>query len=216
MRMRHRLDLGTILQAAGALVLLASLFVRWFDPGGTAWQVFELTDLLLALAALAVIVVAALRLAAGEPGTPGWAQAVSAAALLVVVVELVEPPPVVDGATRTTGAWLALGGALAMALGALLHRAHISVSIDVSERDPRPRVPAVDRRGSGAAGGEEAPQAARRGERGDDVRTEPLPGDAGRATPSRRGGTPAAADLPDPDALERTEPIRPVRGDDEA
>src|SRR3954453_19511883 len=143
--MRHKLDLGTILQAAGALVLLASLFVRWFDPGGTAWQVFELTDLLLARAARAVVAVAAAPLPPGEPGTPGWAQAVSAVVLLVVVTQLVEPPPVADGATRTTGAWLALGGALAMALGALLHRAHISVSIDVSERDRRPRVPAVDR-----------------------------------------------------------------------
>ncbi len=184
--MRHRLDLGTILQAIGALVVLASLFVRWFDPGGTAWQAFELTDLLLAVAALAVVVVGVLRLATGEPGTPGWAQAVSAGVLLVVVTQLVEPPPVAAGATRATGAWLALGGAVAMALGALLHRAHISVSIDVSERDRRPRVAAVDRRAPGAAG----------------------------AAPGRPGGS-TADEAPD-DPLERTEPIRPVREDDEA
>jgi hypothetical protein len=57
------------------------------------------------------------------------------------------------------------------------------VSIDVSERDRRPRVAAVDRR---------------------------TPGDQDEALrATRTGGAPD-------DPLERTEPIRPVREDDEA
>ena len=49
--MRERFDAGTGLVALGAVLLLVSLFVDWYDPSGTAWSVFEFVDILLALAA---------------------------------------------------------------------------------------------------------------------------------------------------------------------
>ena len=41
--MRERFDAGTGLVALGAVLLLVSLFVDWYDPSGDAWAVFEAT-----------------------------------------------------------------------------------------------------------------------------------------------------------------------------
>ena len=65
--MRQRVvDAGTILAAVGAALLIASLFVEWYDPAGTGWQVFEVVDVLLAAIALATVAV----LLGAAPGGP--------------------------------------------------------------------------------------------------------------------------------------------------
>jgi hypothetical protein len=163
--MRQKLDVGTLMLALGAVLVLIALFLDWYTPGGTAWQAFEVVDLLLAAMAGAAIVLAAMRLAAGESGTPGWLQAVALATLVVVVAELIQPPPGLHGAQREVGAWMALAGSLVMVAGAVLHLARISISIDVAERDRRRRVAAVDRRPATAAGSADEPttRASRRG-----------------------------------------------------
>src|SRR3954469_10936566 len=137
--MRQRLDLGTALQALGAVLVLIALFLRWYDPGGSAWRVFEIVDLLLAALAVAALAVTAGRLAGGDEGTPRWVQAVGLAVLVIVAYELIDKPPAARDSALQTGAWLALGGGVLMAIGALLHRARIGIIIDVRERDPRRR-----------------------------------------------------------------------------
>jgi peptidoglycan/LPS O-acetylase OafA/YrhL len=164
--MRQRVDAGTILAAVGAALLLASLFVEWFDPVGTGWQVFEVVDVL--LAGIAVGTVAAL-FGRDRPAddAPWWVPLLATVAVAVVAVQLVDPPPAARETDRATGAWLALGGALLLAAGALLRHSRISISVDVHQRETRRRVPAVDRRE------EPAPPAAAP-VRPDPQRTQPL------------------------------------------
>ena len=38
--MRERFDAGTGLVAVGAVLLLVSLFIDWYHPGGDAWAFF--------------------------------------------------------------------------------------------------------------------------------------------------------------------------------
>src|SRR4051812_4508312 len=127
--MRQRLDLGTALQALGAVLVLIALFLRWYDPGGSAWRVFEIVDLLLAALAVGAIVATLGLVGDGDDGGRGWVQGLSLAVLVVVVYELLDKPPAARGSDLQTGAWIALGGAGAMALGALLHRARIAITI---------------------------------------------------------------------------------------
>jgi peptidoglycan/LPS O-acetylase OafA/YrhL len=173
--MRQRLDLGSILAALGAALLLVSLFVDWFDPGGSGWQVFEALDLVLAGIAAGALAAVAAGLGTAPEDRAWWVPVLAAVGLAVVAVQLVDPPPAARGADRVEGAWLALGGALLLAVGALLQRARISVFVDVSERDRRRRVPAVDRReGTDDEPDEPATAVAPRGVVDPD-RTEPLP-----------------------------------------
>src|SRR4051812_4761771 len=209
--MRQRLDLGTALQALGAVLVLIALFLRWYDPGGSAWRVFEIVDLLLAALAVAAIAVTLGRLGRGDEDTPGWVQALSLAVLVVVAYELLDRPPAARSSDLQTGAWIALGGAGAMALGALLHRARIGITIDVRERDRRRRVSAVDRRAADGDAGRDA-----RRPTGGTV----APGARGGASSRRRRADPEEArpsrrSLLDDDT-ERTQPIRPMEDDDPA
>ena len=173
--MRQRLDLGSILAALGAALLLVSVFVAWFEPGGTGWQVFETLDLVLAAIAAGALAAVAVGLGTAPEDRAWWVPVLAAVAIVVVAVQLVDPPPAARGADRVEGAWLALGGAVLLVLGALLQRARISIFVDVRERDRRQRVPAVDR-GEGAADEPEEPatKVTRRGV-ADPDRTEPLP-----------------------------------------
>ena len=181
--MRQRLDLGSILAALGAALLFVSLFVAWFDPGGTGWQVFEALDLVLAAIAVGALTAVAIGLGTAPEDRAWWVPVLAAVALAVVAVQLVDPPPAARGADRVEGAWLALGGALLLGLGALLQRARISISVDVRERDRRQRVPAVDRRDGVADEPEQPATEVTRRPGADPDRTEPLPPqDPGRPT----------------------------------
>ena len=46
--MTRRIEAGPVLVGLGAVVLLISLFLDWYQPGVTAWDAFEVLDLLLA------------------------------------------------------------------------------------------------------------------------------------------------------------------------
>ena len=146
--MRERFDAGTGLVAVGAVLLLVSLFIRWYDPGGDAWAVFESLDLVLAAAAVCGLLAVAPRF-----GTGGLGRAlpiISVAAFAVVLVQLIDPPPVVSDSDLATGAWLALAATATMALGAILGAASISVTVDVRGRERRRRTAAIDARESAA------------------------------------------------------------------
>jgi hypothetical protein len=146
--LRERFDAGTGLVAVGAVLLLVSLFIRWYDPGGDAWAVFESLDLVLAAAAVCGLLAVAPRF-----GTGGLGRAlplISVAAFAVVLVQLIDPPPVVSDSDLATGAWLALAATATMALGAILGAASISVTVDVRGRERRRRTAAIDARESAA------------------------------------------------------------------
>jgi hypothetical protein len=152
--LRERFDAGTGLVAVGAVLLLVSLFIDWYDPGGNAWAVFEALDVLLAGAAVCGLLAVAPRFGAGGLGRA--LPVITVAAFAIVLVQLIDPPPVVSDSDLATGAWLALAATATMALGAILGAASISVTVDVRGRERRRRTAAIDARESAAAAAEAA------------------------------------------------------------
>ena len=146
--MRERFDAGTGLVAVGAVLLLVSLFIDWYHPGGDAWAVFESLDLVLTGVALCGLLALAPRFAAGGLGRA--LPLITAIAFAVVVIQLLDPPPFVRHSDLATGAWLALAATALMAGGALLGAASISVTVDVRGRERRRRTAAIDARESAA------------------------------------------------------------------
>src|SRR5918996_3587524 len=117
--MDRRLNAGQALAALGAVVLLVSLFLDWYEPGLSSWTVFELIDLTLAAIAVGVLV-DALGGLSGRYTSPAGERAVlflSAGALVIVAGSLIhQPPPAIDSDPQG-GAWLALAGGGARAGG---------------------------------------------------------------------------------------------------
>ena len=135
------------LVALGALLLLVSLFLDWYEPGVTAWTAFEAWDLILAALAVAALVASAGLLAPELAYVDrAWLAPAAAAPLIIVVAEMLNPPPAVDGAAPELGAWLALASTLLMAAGAILTFGRVHFAVEVERRDPRRRVQAVDSR----------------------------------------------------------------------
>jgi hypothetical protein len=153
--LRERFDAGTGLVAVGAVLLLVSLFIDWYDPGGDAWAVFESLDLVLAGAAVCGLLAVAPRFGAGGLGRA--LPLIAAIAFGVVVVQLFDPPPIVSDSDLATGAWLALAATVLMAGGALLGAARISVTVDVRGRERRRRTAAIDAREGAAEAAEAGP-----------------------------------------------------------
>jgi hypothetical protein len=212
--LRERFDAGTGLVALGAVMLLVSLFVDWFRPGGDAWAVFEWVDVFLAGCALAAI-------AALVPRYGGLARAllpVAFVALAVVAVQLIDLPPAARGAERATGAWLALAATALMSAGAALSLARISVTVDVRGRERRRRAAAVDARESAAEAAEEPAPTPRRTTAQRPPVEEPPPVTDAPARARRRATTPAAgdadaaggADRAGADDPQRTQALEPV------
>jgi hypothetical protein len=202
--LRERFDAGTGLVAVGAVLLLVSLFIDWYDPGGDAWAVFESLDLVLAGVAVCGLLAVAPRFGAGGLGRA--LPLITAIAFAIVVVQLLDPPPVVRNSDLATGAWLALAATALMAGGALLGAASISVTVDVRGRERRRRTAAIDAREGAAQAAEaaapgEAPAATRAGRRFG-RRDEPLlePRDSVAAQPAE-----------DPQRTQALDPVEPAQ-----
>jgi hypothetical protein len=148
--MRRNFDLSTGLVGLGAVAVLISLFLDWYQPGLTAWHVFELADWVLAALAVAALVIIVTETISAEASSPKLAWICGIVAF-VVIAQLIDPPPAASGQDRAAGAWVALAGSAAMVAGAVLALAQISVTIDVAER--RRRTAAVDARDGGAGAG---------------------------------------------------------------
>jgi FtsH-binding integral membrane protein len=135
---------GPLVAAAGALLLIVSLFLDWWT-GATAFTAYEFLDLLLVLLALATIASLAGGLGLVKPAvSPGVSLAVSLFTIFVVLSQVVnDPPAIVDsGRGHAVGIWLALGGAALMVAGAVLGYAQISLAIQARRRDgDRPPAP---------------------------------------------------------------------------
>jgi hypothetical protein len=138
----RRIDPGPLLGALGGLVLLVSLFLHWYQPGLSAWTVFEVWDLVLAALALAGVWVALAGVVWEAPVREGALALIGAAAFVIVVSQLVNHPPAAQGASLQAGAWLGLGGSALLAVGGVLSGTSMSFSLPSAprgERQPRPR-----------------------------------------------------------------------------
>jgi hypothetical protein len=139
-------EAGPVLAALGAVLILVSLFLPWFDPGGSAWSVFEIIDLALALLALAALAAAVERIGIRElPPVPVPLWVAGATVFVLVGSQLVNHPPAAIGSSVDTGAWLALGGATLMLIGGLLSRARIRFVLRPPAEPGAPERPAASR-----------------------------------------------------------------------
>jgi hypothetical protein len=145
--MSRRFEVGPILVALGALVLLVSLFLDWYGAL-TAWEAFEVVEVLLGSLAVAALVIAVGQLMPDlEYIERRWLPAVVLAVAVLVAAEIVDPPPAAGGEEPATGAWLAFGAALVMFLGAVLTFGRVRFAVSVEGREvERERVAVVDHR----------------------------------------------------------------------
>jgi len=146
--MTRRLEAGPLLVTLGALLLLVSLFLEWFTGDLTAWDAFEVWDLVLFVLALAAIA-AGMGLTTQDVDLVDRRYLPAAVAVVAVIVasQIIDPPPAAAGQDADAGAWLALGSALVMCLGAVLTFGRVRVALTVEGRDQRRHVSAVDARG---------------------------------------------------------------------
>lgn len=134
---------GAIAVALGGLLLLASLFLNWYQPGLTAWTVFEVWDLALAALALWSLAAAARRLGIAQRGRDSWLWKdrgliiPAVASFVIVVASLINHPPPAIGHSPALGIWLALVATVIMLSGAALAVARVSVEIELEGRPRR-------------------------------------------------------------------------------
>ena len=188
--MASRINPGPLVAALGALLLLVSLILDWYEPGYSAWTVFEAHDLLLAAVALAALAIglAALGVLAGPLralGSYGRALPVlGVLALVVVVSQLLNHPPAAVGRDPELGAWLGLVGAVVLTPGGALSIARVSVDLDYA---------AAAARGPGGGPGTGAGPGPPGGER-----TQPMPPGAGERPPAEPPPTGRPGERPPP------------------
>jgi hypothetical protein len=132
----RRVAIGPAVASIGAVLLIVSLFLDWYEDI-TGFTVFELLDLLLVLMALATIASLAGGLGLVRPAvSPGVSLAVAVFTVLVVGSQIINDPPAVAGSTangKEIGIWLALSGSALMVVGALLGYARISLAVEARE-----------------------------------------------------------------------------------
>jgi hypothetical protein len=144
--MSRRFEVGPILVALGAVVLLVSLFLDWYGSL-TAWEAFEVVEVLLGgLAATALVIAAGQILPDLEYIDRRRLPAVVLAIAVLVAAEIINPPPAAGGQDPASGAWIAFGAAVVMFAGAVLTFGRVSFAVSVEGREVRERVAVVDHR----------------------------------------------------------------------
>jgi hypothetical protein len=127
------LPIGPVIAAIGAVLLIVSLFLDWYEGDLEGFTVFEVLDLLLVLMALATIASLAggLGVVRAAP-SPAVSLAVALFTVFVVVSQLLNDPPAVANvdADKEIGIWLALGGAALMTVGSVLAYARVSLAVE--------------------------------------------------------------------------------------
>jgi hypothetical protein len=137
--MQRRIPVGPLVAAIGAVLLIVSLFLDWYEDT-TGFTAFEALDL--ALVALAVLVLVSIADELGAPDAVGLparrAPIFGALALAIVLTQLVNDPPLVlgdGGPGHAIGIWLAVGGTVLMTAGAVMAGTTIALAVDVSRRE---------------------------------------------------------------------------------
>jgi peptidoglycan/LPS O-acetylase OafA/YrhL len=183
MAREQRIPVGPVVASVGAVLLVVSLFLDWYETL-TGWTVFEIVDLVLLSLALATI----FSLLVGprvmrQQISPGLTLIITIATLAVVVTQVLNDPPAVAGANgpeQDVGIWLALGGAALMVAGALAATTHVSLAV---ETRPREGPPTTETRAETEATGEAPLFGSGGGAR--PGRAEPPPAEPGTARPER-------------------------------
>jgi hypothetical protein len=132
-----QIPVGPLIAAIGAVLLIVSLFLDWYE-NLSGFTVFEFLDLLLVGLALATLA----RLASDvgllrAPTRPGVALVLAVLALVIVLSQVVNDPPAVagpNGSDQDTGIWLAVAGAILMVAGAVLSTARIAIAVEPRNR----------------------------------------------------------------------------------
>jgi hypothetical protein len=147
--MTRRLEAGPLLVTLGALLLLVSLFLSWFTEEITAWEAFEVWDLVLFVLALGAIGAGlGLTTQDAELTDRRLLPAGVVAVAVIVASQILDPPPAASASDPDIGAWLALGATLVMLAGAVLTFGRVRLALTVEGREPRRQhVAAVDARG---------------------------------------------------------------------
>jgi hypothetical protein len=132
-----QIPIGPVVAALGAVLLIVSLFLDWYE-GLTGFTVFEFLDLLLVGLGLVTLVTLAEAIGVIRAGVrPGLPLALAVLALVIVLSQVVNDPPAVagpGGRDQDIGIWLALGGAALMVAGAVLSTARIALAVEPRER----------------------------------------------------------------------------------
>ena len=141
--MTRRIDAGSVVAAAGAVLLWISLFLDWYGDEGegySAWTLFEVIDLLLAVIALLALstLLARSGVQTQLPEVP--LLILGGAAVILTASQLIDGPPAValSDFELQTGAWLGLAGAALLLAGAFMSVARVSFSVEQREPPPRP------------------------------------------------------------------------------
>ncbi len=125
----RRVRSGELIALAGAIAVIVSLIVPWYstaasDGGGglDAWSTFGAGVVLLIIGCAAALLLVMANLFERSPALPiaaaVWSTILGLAAVVAALVRLLERP---DGASGLeAGAWLALGGAVAIVVGGWL------------------------------------------------------------------------------------------------
>jgi hypothetical protein len=142
----RRFEVGPILVALAALVLLVSLFLDWYGPL-TAWEAFEVVEVLLAALAVTALVIAVGQVAPDlDYLERRWLPAVVLAIAVLVAAEMINSPPAAGDEELGVGIWLAFGAAIVMFIGTVLTFGRVRFAVSVEGRQVRERVPVVDHR----------------------------------------------------------------------
>ena len=114
-----RIRRGELVAGAGGAVLLASLFLPWFEPGRSGFESLSVADLFVAAAALAAIALPLLSAGQEKTDLPVVADTVSVIAsgiaVAIVAYRLLDPV----GGGREAGLYLALAASLVTFAGSL-------------------------------------------------------------------------------------------------
>jgi hypothetical protein len=180
----RRLELGPLVVALGALLLLVSLFLNWYDGEITAWDAFEVWDLVLAVLGVFTLVLAMGLVVPELALLESPALLFNAGAITVIVAsQIINQPPAAAGQGREIGCWLALAAAAIIVFGTLLTLSRLSIAVE--GRDTRRRVSAVDARDPTTETGESSSLFARGADEPEPVPAEPEPAaDEARSRPS--------------------------------
>src|SRR3978361_1641318 len=90
-------EAGRLPTVRGAIRLLVSLFLAWYERGIDAFEAFEVWDLVLAALAVGTLVAVASRFGFGPPRPASWLIGPPVAALAIVLFALINQPPAVTG-----------------------------------------------------------------------------------------------------------------------
>jgi hypothetical protein len=144
--MSRRFEVGPILVAVGAVVLLVSLFLDWYGSL-TAWEAFEVVEILLGSLAVAALVIAVGQLIPDlEYIERRRLPVVVLAVAVLVAAEIIDPPPAAGGQDPASGAWIAFAAAIVMFAGTVLTFGRVRFAVSVEGRETRERVAVVDHR----------------------------------------------------------------------